>query len=117
MGDEATTESTSEPHGVIGLMRKHPTLTLLSVAGIGLFGGIELAAGVLLGMGVSAFVRRSNGQSAAKSHDAFDALRARMREIVLAARGRLRRRSKMATLRITTRTARTPATRSAPTCS
>lgn len=39
------------------LARRHPLLTVAGVATVGLFGGIELAAGVLLGAGVAALVR------------------------------------------------------------
>lgn len=41
--------------------RKHPALTVAGIAGVGLVGGIEMAAGVLLGAGVAALLRRSNG--------------------------------------------------------
>ena len=37
--------------------RAHPVLSILGVAGIGLFGGIELAGGVLIGAGVAAALR------------------------------------------------------------
>lgn len=37
--------------------REHPRLAVLGAAGIGLFGGIELAAAVLVGAGVAALVK------------------------------------------------------------
>lgn len=40
--------------------RKHPVLTVAGLAGAGLVGGIEMAAGVLLGAGVTALMRRRN---------------------------------------------------------
>ncbi len=37
--------------------REHPGLSVIAVAGLGLFGGIEVAAAVLLGAGVAALVK------------------------------------------------------------
>jgi hypothetical protein len=37
--------------------RRHPGATVIGAAGIGLFGGLEIAAAVLIGAGVAALVR------------------------------------------------------------
>src|SRR5574338_715443 len=38
--------------------RRHPVLTVAGLAGVGLVGGLEMAAGVLVGAGVTALIRR-----------------------------------------------------------
>lgn len=82
--------------------RRHPALTVAGLAGAGLFGGVELATGVLLGASVAALIRRPNGaaptQSAARRagglhrflartpHDLHE-LKERARSVMQAARG------------------------------
>lgn len=44
-------------HGALDLVRRHPALTVIGAAGVSLFGGLEVAAGVLLGAGVLAMLR------------------------------------------------------------
>ncbi len=44
-----------------GFARRHPALTTIGVVGIGLVGGLELAAGLLIGVGITALAYRSAG--------------------------------------------------------
>ena len=93
----------------VGFARRHPIMTVLGAAGLGLFGGIEMAAGVLLGAGVYAAVRGRRRSGAAHEikeevqEEAEDVgertrgildratpeLRQRARAIVQAARGKI----------------------------
>lgn len=43
--------------GALEIVRRHPALTVIGAAGVSLFGGLEVAAGVLLGAGVVAMLR------------------------------------------------------------
>ncbi|MGN6108918.1 MAG: hypothetical protein ACTHU0_27680 [Kofleriaceae bacterium] len=52
---------------MIQLARRHPALTLLGAAGLGLAGGFELAAGVVLGAGVAVLLRPRNGSPEASA--------------------------------------------------
>ena len=49
----------------IEFARRHPALTLIGAAGVGLIGGLELVAGVAIGAGVSALVRARDGRAIA----------------------------------------------------
>jgi hypothetical protein len=64
--------------------REHPGLSVIGVAGLGLFGGVELAFGVLIGAGVLALVEPGDSS---RRHG----LGARARAIAHAARERLER--------------------------
>lgn len=82
--------------------REHPALTVAGLAGAGLLGGIEVAAGVLLGAGVVALIRRPSRAATPEPrteprgpmrrtldqlpHDLSD-LKQRARAVMLAARG------------------------------
>jgi ElaB/YqjD/DUF883 family membrane-anchored ribosome-binding protein len=81
--------------------REHPALSVIGAATFGLLGGIELAAGVLLGAGVARLIGR-NGRAAAPHEEHAMRERARkllertppearkrMRAIVQAARGKI----------------------------
>ena len=84
--------------------REHPALAVAGIAGAGLLGGIEMAAGVLLGAGVAALLRRPNGQPMTERsaeergrirrvldqtpHDLHE-LKERARAVLLAARGKI----------------------------
>jgi hypothetical protein len=84
------------PHGLMAFARRHPVATVLGAAGIGLFGGIEIAAAMLVGAGVAAIVR---GQSAPHAHVVREKARGvlarrpelknRARAVVDAVRGRI----------------------------
>ena len=84
------------PHGVVAFARRHPVAMVLGAAGIGLFGGIEIAAAMLVGAGVAAIVR---GQSAPRAHVVREKARSvlarrpelknRARAVVDAVRGRI----------------------------
>ena len=63
---------------VFQVAREHPALTAIGAAGIGLFGGLELAAGVLIGAGVAALFYR----------DPAHGVRERARAVVDAIRGK-----------------------------
>jgi uncharacterized protein HemX len=63
------------PHGLMAFARRHPLAAVLGAAGIGLFGGVEIAAAMLVGAGVAAIVR---GQSAPQAH----VVREKAREVV-----------------------------------
>lgn len=75
--------------------RRHPMLTVAAVAAAGLTGGMELAAGVVLGAGVAALLRRSPGappseapgQPSARMHELRRELEDRARAVIRAARG------------------------------
>ncbi|MDB4953506.1 MAG: hypothetical protein JWO36_1075 [Myxococcales bacterium] len=87
--------------GTTGFARRHPALTVIGAAGLGLIGGIELAAGVLIGAGVAALLRRPDGREVTpqarqleeRAHTLADRVphevRQRARAIVQAARGQL----------------------------
>ena len=47
---------------VVAFVRRHPVVTVLGAAGVGLFGGIEIATAMLVGAGVAAVVARGGGQ-------------------------------------------------------
>jgi hypothetical protein len=72
--------------------RKHPAWTIAGLAAAGLIGGVEMAAGVLLGAGVIALLRARPSapepEAPARSHDLQD-LKDRARAIVKAAKGEL----------------------------
>jgi hypothetical protein len=63
------------PQGLMAFARRHPLAAVLGAAGIGLFGGVEIAAAMLVGAGVAAIVR---GQSAPQAH----VVREKAREVV-----------------------------------
>ncbi len=81
--------------------RRHPALTLMGVAGAGLVGGFELAAGVVIGAGVMSMFRTRNGRAVeAEAHavrerarNAIDRvspeIKKRARAVVQAARGQI----------------------------
>jgi hypothetical protein len=89
------------PNRLVRFGREHPALTIVGVAGVGLAGGLEMAAGVVLGAGVAALIGRSDGRGMAEPapeirgrmrqlldrtpHD----LRQRARAVMLAARGKI----------------------------
>ncbi len=49
------------------LARRHPTLSVLGAAGVALFGGVEIAAAVLVGAGVAALVHAGEAQKPGSS--------------------------------------------------
>lgn len=62
MTDTKQQETTSlderkQPSSALAYARRHPALTVIGAAAVGLLGGVELAAGVLIGAGVAAFAR------------------------------------------------------------
>ena len=74
--------------------REHPALSVLGAAGIGLFGGVELAAGMLIGAGVVAALRGTDGTKLRERARAFldrapPHVRERARAVVQAARGKI----------------------------
>jgi hypothetical protein len=72
--------------------RRHPALTVAGLAAAGLLGGVELAAGVLLGAGVAALLRRpsgSPGQPETRAQELRQRIEERARAIVSAARGEI----------------------------
>jgi len=84
------------PHCMVAFARRHPVATVIGAAGIGLFGGIEIAAAMLVGAGIAAVVR---GQSAPQAHVVRENARSggarkpelknRARAVVDAVRGRI----------------------------
>jgi hypothetical protein len=83
------------------LARRHPAVSILTAAALGLFGGIEVAGGVLIGAGVAVALRRPLGAAGedkrvrAKRHRARSILaraphevKERARAVVDAARGK-----------------------------
>jgi hypothetical protein len=89
-----TIEERSMLRRAIGAARRHPGLTVLGAAGIGLFGGPEVAAAILIGAGVTAFVRGKapaagvRQRARAFADRAPGAVRERLRSVVQAARGK-----------------------------
>jgi hypothetical protein len=87
--------------GAVAFARRHPALTLIGAAGVGLFGGIEMAAGILVGAGVAAMLRLAGvratepGEHEAPEHvrgvlsKAPHELAQRARAMAQAARGKL----------------------------
>lgn len=80
--------------------RQHPALSILGAAGVSLLGGLELAAGLLLGIGVSSVLRQKNGRTRIESHEIRERARRlldrtprelvkRGRAVVQAARGKI----------------------------
>ena len=81
-------------HGLMRFAREHPALSVLAAAGIGLFGGVEVAAGMLIGAGVVAALRGTGGTKLRERARAFldrapPHLRERARAVVQAARGKI----------------------------
>lgn len=87
--------------GAVQFARRHPFITLAGATGASMFGGLELAAGVLVGAGVARFLRSGNGraprekieEARGRLRSALDRLvpgelRARTRAVVDAARGK-----------------------------
>jgi len=60
---EASAPATHDGHPsrALAFARRHPALTVIGVAGAGLIGGLELAAGVVIGAGIAALVRGRRG--------------------------------------------------------
>lgn len=58
--------------GALAFARRHPAWTLIGAAGVSLFGGVEVAAGVLLGAGVIAMLRPKRGANEAAARDVRD---------------------------------------------
>jgi hypothetical protein len=84
-------ESTSESQAslidrAICFAREHPGVSIVAATGVGLFGGIEVAAGVLFGAVVAALVARGDHEA---PHDHVRSMRERARAAVGAARGRI----------------------------
>jgi hypothetical protein len=85
------------PHGMMAFARRHPVAAVLGAAGVGLFGGFEIAAAILVGAGVAAIVAR--GQRAPQAHVVREKARGvfarrpelknRARAVVDAVRGRV----------------------------
>jgi hypothetical protein len=82
--------------------RRHRALTVAGVAAAGLLGGVEMAAGVLIGVGVAALLRRpseapaaapavseSSGQTHARMHELRQRVEERARAVISAARGEI----------------------------
>jgi hypothetical protein len=74
-----------------GFLRRHPALTVLGAASIGVLGGAEMVAGVVLGAGVAALLGRAPHAHAAREHhrirDRVSRASERARAIVHAALG------------------------------
>ena len=98
--DETTQQpETSHRDGrLVRFGRRHPGLAIAGVAAAGLFGGIELAAGVLVGAGVAALIRRPSESSAqpqpaaqpeTRMHELRQRFEERARAVISAARGEI----------------------------
>jgi ElaB/YqjD/DUF883 family membrane-anchored ribosome-binding protein len=88
------------PDGAIRFAREHPAASVLGAAAVGLFGGIELAAGLVLGAGLFSLLRPKKGESPIESQAVRDRARRvlertprellkRARAVVQAARGKV----------------------------
>jgi hypothetical protein len=78
--------------------RKHPGLTIAGLAVAGLAGGVELAAGMVLGAGVAALIRRPregaapsepSAQPETRMHELRQRFEERARAVISAARGEI----------------------------
>lgn len=100
--EQAAPETTSiderkQPSGALEYARRHPAMTAIGAAAIGLLGGVELAAGVLIGAGVMAVARARDQKSIEEeAHDLKERgrkimpdMKQRARAVVKAARGEL----------------------------
>lgn len=67
---------------LVAFAREHPKLSVIGAAGIGLLGGAEIAAGVLIGAGVAALLHLELGGHSARG------VRERARAVVDAMRGK-----------------------------
>jgi hypothetical protein len=72
--------------------RRHPLWTVAGVAAAGLVGGIEMAAGVLLGAAALALVRRTKEEPAPESpravrSETLQKIKDRAHAVMMAARG------------------------------
>jgi hypothetical protein len=56
-GPDISVDTRSRFDRLMTYAREHPRLSVLGVAGLGLFGGLEVAAAVLLGAGIAAVVK------------------------------------------------------------
>ncbi|NVB82485.1 MAG: hypothetical protein HOV81_29165 [Kofleriaceae bacterium] len=96
------TQSTDEQQrpSAFDYARRHPALTAIGAAAVGLLGGVEVAAGVLIGAGVMALTRARDGrqiQDEAKEMkergrqvmSRMPDVKERARAVMQAARGRL----------------------------
>jgi hypothetical protein len=101
MNDQPASQFVShEPSRLTTFARNHPVLTVIGAGGIGLLGGAELAAGILLGAAINSLVRRQSSHAnspdtkplRATSHAILDrvphVVRERARAVFDAARGR-----------------------------
>lgn len=72
--------------------RAHPKVAVLGAAGIGLFGGLEIAVAMLVGAGIAAFVHAGSGEverAQPLAERAQKKVRERARAVVQAARGKI----------------------------
>jgi hypothetical protein len=85
--------------GPFALARRHPALTVAGAATLGLLGGLEVAAGIMVGAAVLALVRGGAAPGVARPHRARElahglwselprTLRERTRAVIQAARGK-----------------------------
>ncbi|MBX3159767.1 MAG: hypothetical protein KF773_27605 [Deltaproteobacteria bacterium] len=93
-GPGETPSEASAPGRLMRFAREHPALSAIGAAGIGLFGGAEVAAGVLIGAGVMAVLhRRRRPPLRERAQSLLDRapheLKERVRAVMQAARGRL----------------------------
>lgn len=54
---------------MLSFARRHPALSLIGVAGVGLVGGVELATGVLIGVGAAALLGRGPSAAPGVAHE------------------------------------------------
>ncbi len=72
--------------------RAHPKLSVLGAAGLGLFGGLEVAVAMLVGAGIAAFVHAGVGKverARPLAERASSKVKERARAVVQAARGKI----------------------------
>jgi ElaB/YqjD/DUF883 family membrane-anchored ribosome-binding protein len=70
--------------------RRHPALSILGAAGLGLLGGVEVAGGMLIGAGVMLALRSKTGETGEHAH----AVRHRARSILARAPREVRERAR-----------------------
>jgi hypothetical protein len=87
--DETTVTKSSTLDKSLAYVRQHPGISILAAAGIGLLGGVEVAAGVLFGAGIATLIGKGGERAVSDVARSPQIVRDRVRAIVQAARGKI----------------------------
>ncbi len=91
--DVVVEESSLRLDRLMAFARRHPKLSVLGAAGVALFGGVEIAAAVLVGAGVAALVHAGEAQKPGpgvreRARNMSGAIKERARTVVDSVRGK-----------------------------